>query len=409
MQMNFLKSIRDSMEIPEKVIISAPVTDGLGDYDIRKSIRAGILGKDVSMAENGRMPFFKEAYVKARLETQGVTTDGMDFSKALSTTLSTYSAGTLPVLIPVYVDPEIIDATRRATPLVELIPRVTNYGKTCDFNAITTITSAQALPEDAALTEQNDTYYRTSIPIKYLYSVGRVTGPMYAASKQYLASGGYVDALALEVKNKTLAIKRLEESMILLGDGTTDWTEPVNSSTVVGTNSYNGIWSCVNNTNSTYDTGWYTAASHITDNGGAVIQIGTIRTAIRTPRTYGGEPNLVVCDYATYDNIKALIQDQLRYVSTSTIAWGITTVSFEGIPIIASRFLSTTAGAGSGTVYNARSLFVLDTNAIEMRVLQDVSYEELAKTNDSIKFMLKCYEALVVKAPQWCHIIHDIG
>ena len=358
------------------------------EYDLRKAMRVEILGQDVSVAQDGPMPFFR---------------------KALSTTLSTYSAGTLPVLIPVYVDPEIVDATRRATPLVELIPRVTNYGKTADFNAITTIGTAQALGEDAALTEQNDVYYRTNIPIRYLYSVGRVTGPMFAASKQFLASGGYVDALSLEVKNKTLALKRLEESMILVGDGSTNWTEPVNSTTVIGANSFNGIAPLIKNTNSTYDTAWYTAASHYTDMAGTGISINYLRTFVRTPRTFGGEPNLVVTDLSTYDAIKALIQDQLRYVSTTTIAWGITTVSFEGIPIIASRFLSTTAGTGSGTIYNSRSLYVLDTNVIEMRVLQDVSYEELAKTNDSVKFMLKCYEALVVKAPQFCYLAYGIG
>jgi hypothetical protein len=46
---------------------------------------------------------------------------------------------------------------------------------------------------------------------------------------------------------------------------------------------------------------------------------------------------------------------------------------------------------------------------IEMRVLQDISYEELAKTNDSVPFVLKLYEALVVKAPQFNHVIFDIG
>ena len=373
----FSKAYVGSQGLPEKMVMS----DGMTNYDMRKS-----LAEDMG---------------------------GFTLRKALSTTLSTYAAGTLPVLIPVYVDPEIIDATRRATPLVELIPRVTNYGKTADFNAITSIATAQALAEDASLTEQNDTYYRTSIAIKYLYSVGRVTGPMFAASKQYLSSGGYVDALSLEVKNKTLAMKRLEEAMILLGDGTTNWVEPVNSATVTGVNSFDGLANLIKNTNSVYSTSWYTAASHYTDvstgTSGVGISIAAIRTAIRTPRTYGGEPNLIVTDYATYDAVKALIQDQLRYVSTQTIAWGITTVSFEGIPIIASRFLSTTAGTGSGTVYNSRSMFILDTNVIEMRVLQDVSYEELAKTNDSIKFMLKCYETLVVKAPQFCHLLYDIG
>jgi hypothetical protein len=335
-----------------------------------------------------------------------VATFAMNFKKALTTTLSTYSVGTLPVLIPVYVDPEIVDLTRRATPLVELIPRVTNYGKTADYNQITAIATAQALAEDAALTEQNDSYTRRSVSIKYLYSIGRVTGPMFASSKQYLSSGGYIDALSLEVKNKTLAMKRLEEAMILLGDSQTAWTEPVNSTSITAANSFDGLYNLITNANSCALGG---SPSYRTDMAGAAIQIKTLRVGLRTARTSGGDPNLIVCDYATYDDIKALIQDQLRYVSTTTIAWGITTMSFEGVPIIASRFLSTTAGAGSGVPADAKSVFILDTNVIEMRVLQDVSYEELAQTNDSKKFMIKCYEALVVKAPQFNHLIIDLA
>lgn len=359
--------------MPDKMVVS----DGLSNYDMRKSIAAEIM--------------------------EG----GFTLRKALSTTFSTYAAGTLPVLIPVYVDPEIVDLTRRATPLVELIPRVTNYGKTADFNQITTIQTAQALAEDAALNEQNDSYFRRSVLIKYLYSIGRVTGQMFAASKQYLASGGYVDALSLEVKNKTLSLKRLEEAMILIGDNTADWVEPVNAVTVSGANSFLGLFGFIGTTQ-------YGGSSSFTTDLSATfntpISIGALRSGIRSARTRGGEPNLMVCDYRTYDSIKALIQDQLRYVSTQTIAWGITTVSFEGLPIIASRFLSTTAAsAPAATPSTASSVYVLDTNVIEMRVLQDVSYEELAKTNDSIKFMLKVYETLVVKAPQFNQIIVGIA
>jgi hypothetical protein len=362
-------------ELPDKMVVS----HGLDNYDMRKSI-ADEIG------------FTEKSFV-------------CNFKKALSTTLSTYAAGTLPVLIPVYVDPEIIDLTRRATPLVELIPRVTNYGKTADYNQITAIATAQPLAEDASLTEQNDSMTRRTREIKYLYSIGRVTGQMFAASKQYLSSGGYVDALSLEVKNKTLAMKRLEEAMILLGDTNADWVEPVNSTTINAANSFDGLYRQIVISGA----GAGGSTSYRTDMAGASLGISNIRTAIRTCRTAGGEPNLIVTDYATYDNIKALIQDQLRYVSTTTIAWGITTVSFEGVPIIASRFLSTTVGTGSMLPADGKSLFVLDLNVIEMRVLQDVSYEELAKVNDSIKFMIKCYECLVVKAPQFNHVIYDIG
>jgi hypothetical protein len=366
-------NLNKAYELPENMITS----EGLVNCDERASI-----AKEIGY---GR---FREVY------------------KALTTTLSTYAAGTLPVLIPVYVDPEIIDLTRRATPLVELIPRVTNYGKTADYNQITAIASAQPLGEDGAMSEQNDTYTRKSVAIKYLYSVGRVTGPMFAASKQFLSSGGYVDALSLEVKNKTIALKRLEEAMILLGDSKANWTEPVNSTVIDFNYSYDGLYQLISNANSNNLGG---SSSYVTDNAGASLSIAGIRTGIRTARTAGGEPTLIVTDYATYDTIKALIQDQLRYVSTQTIAWGITTVSFEGLPVIASRFLSTTAGTGAMVPATGRSLFIIDTNVIEMRVLQDVSYEELAKTNDSIKFMLKCYEALVCKAPQFNHVIVDIG
>lgn len=397
-----MKSLREVETLPEKMVLN----DGMGRYDLRKNIRASLGYEEKAPEESGGMQFFKHAYLHALVESRGYSSTGMDFQKALSTTLSTYSAGTLPVLIPVYVDPEIVDLTRRATPLVELVPRVTNYGRTADYNQITVISSAQFVAEDAALTEQNDTYVRKSLQIKYLSSVGRVTGPMFAASKQYLSSGGYVDSLSLEVKNKTLALKRLEEAAILLGDSITDWTEPVNSTTIPAAYSYDGLYQLITNANSN---GFGGSSSYRTDNAGASISISAIRTAIRTARTAGGEPNLIVTDYATYDAIKALIQDELRYVSTQTIAWGITTLSFEGLPIIASRFLSTTAGTGAMVPATGRSLFVLDTNVIEMRVLQDVSYDELAKTNDSIKFFLKCYEVLVVKAPQFNHVIIDIG
>ena len=336
---------------------------------------------------------------------KGIQENKEEFSKALSSTLDTYAAGTLPVLIPVYIDPEVIDLTRRATPLVELIPRVTNYGKYASYNQITTITSAQAVTEDAALTEQDDTYNRETVQIRVLVSVGRVTEFMLEASRPYLSSGGYVDALSLDVRAKTLALRRLEEAMILLGDSSSDWTEPVNSTSITAANSYNGLYQLISDANSN---GLGGSSSYVTDKAAASLTIADLRTGIRTARTAGGEPNLIVTDYSTYDAVKALIQDQLRYVSTQSIAWGITTLSFEGIPIIASRFLSTTAGGGSGVPQDAKSMFILDTNVIEMRVLRDVTYEELAQTNLSKKFVLSVFEALINKAPQFNHVIVDI-
>ena len=89
-------------------------------------------------------------------------------------------------LVPIYVDPRIVDVTRKFTPLVELIPRVTNQGLTADYNKITAKGGGYTAYEDAALPETTDTYDRASVSIKFLYAVGRITGQMQAAMPSYI-------------------------------------------------------------------------------------------------------------------------------------------------------------------------------------------------------------------------------
>jgi hypothetical protein len=59
------------------------------------------------------------------------------------------------------------------------------------------------------------------------------------------------------------------------------------------------------------------------------------------------------------------------------------------IPVVPSQYISTTTGS--------KAIYFLDQEHIEMRVLQDMTYEDLAKTNDSQKFMLKMYEAMIMR------------
>ena len=108
--------------------------------------------------------------------------------KALSTTAG--GAGTAGyAMIPIYVDPRIVDTTRKFTPWVSLLPRVTNQGITADFNKITVKAAAITANQDAPLSDVTDTEDRASTSIKYLYSVGRVTGQMQAAMPSYVVQG----------------------------------------------------------------------------------------------------------------------------------------------------------------------------------------------------------------------------
>lgn len=307
--------------------------------------------------------------------------------------VSGLSPGTTDLsLIPIYVDPTIVDITRRLTPLVELIPRVTNYGRTADFNRVTSRGIVGFRNEDAALTEVEEVYERKSVPIKYQYQVGRVTGPMLAASRQYLSTM-YIDALNLEVRQKTINLRYTEEDAILNGISSDSRTAYGGVTTVAGAE-FDGIRN--------------TEGIQSTDASGNAPSIDSIRAIIRKARTADdsavlgqGDPNLLVTDFTTMDNVKALLQEFQRYIGTTDIAWGIRTLEFEGLPMIASKFMPTED--------TKRELLVLQTDTLQMRVLQDVTYEDLAKTNDSYKFMLKVYESLIVTAPQFNAKLYNLA
>jgi len=308
---------------------------------------------------------------------------GLDFSKAAS--ISDAASGTTDkAVIPLYVDPSIIDMTRRLTPLVELIPRVTNYGRTAEFNQLSARGVGGFNIEDAALNETDDTYVRNSFAMKYAYAIGRVTGPYLASSKQYL-SQQYVDALNLEVMNKSKTMRFIEEDCLINGLAASR-TGYGGVATVAGSE-YLGILNTASiNSN--------------TDRANQTIDITTLRKGIRYARTAAesatlgqGNPDMMVTDFKTMDDIKALLQDYQRIVPMDKIAWGFQTVVFEGLPIIPSKFMPTTA--------NLKKIAIMDSSTWQMRVLQDMTYEELAKTNDSYKFMIKMYEALICTVPQF--------
>ncbi len=312
-------------------------------------------------------------------------------------------AGTGTNLVPIYVDPQIVDLTRKATPLVELIPRVANRGKSVDFNQITALGDVGWLQEDAPLADQSDTYTRLSSKIKFLYTVGRVTGPLMAASAEY------IDAFSQEVLMKTKQLRYYEEHTLLNGT-TTATTAPFNAQ------AYSGLLTQQASTSVTDAGNPYTgvADANVLDNSAAPLDIQTMRARITAARNNGGEPKIIITDWASVDRIKGLLMDFQRYLDTTKLAWGIETLSFDGIPVLGSRFLANTGLPSTwGTSFLVPSgltgpvMLFLDTDVVEMRVLQDVVMKRLAEVNDSEKFYMKLYENIINKAPTFSSLLTD--
>lgn len=340
---------------------------------------------------NGNEWEVKYAYGDRRLDyLEKALKEDLTLTKALS--ISGFSG----TIIPVYVDPAIIDTTRKETPIVELIPRVATRGKSADFNRLTALGTTGFQAEDAALSETNDTISRKAINVAFCYQVGRVTGPVQAAAAEY------VDAMNLEVLNKTKNLRYIEEQAILIGNilmstggsGDDSTSSPWNSA------GYPGLIAQQEGTTTAAGvTNPWTTSNNIVDANGANLSLAHIRTAIENASQGGGRPKLLVTDLTSITIVKGLMQEQQRMVDTTNFAWGIEAISIDGIPIIPSKFMSRTT--------RKREILVLDTDVIEMRVLQDIVFERLAKTNDSDKFYLKLYEVLINKAPEFNALVQD--
>ncbi len=314
--------------------------------------------------------------------------------KALSTTAG--GAGTAGfAMVPISVDPRVVDVTRKYTPVVELVTRVTNQGMFADYNKLTAKGGAFTAAEDAALNETDTTYDRESTQIKFIYAIGRVTGPAIAAMPTWIlegltsaggATGPFNDAVGtnakqLEVLVKTREVREKEESLIINGDASTDATQ------------FSGIVKLMGATNTV-------------DKNTSAISLDDIDTAVQNAFDDGGRPNLAICSSGVFTDLLGLLTAKIGYLQpTQEVFWGFSTIVLNTmvgqIPVIPSMFLSNVSGS--------KAIYFMDMSVVEMRVLQDLTFEELAKTNDSQKFMLKVYETLIIKNTAFSASITEIS
>jgi len=309
-------------------------------------------------------------------------------AKALSTGSSLFATGTnysatsgsIPTLVPTYVDPQLYVFTRRQTPLAAGgLPRVSNKSLFADYVKQTTLKTAKFKPELGALDETQSTYVRAAKPVKFMYSTGVISGPLLTAGADWNS------ALAYETEASYRSLKELEENTIINGNPT--------SGTVDGSttdeNAFTGLVQSI--------------TTNTSNMSSAAITLGTLRTGFKTIREAKGEPNLMVTDWSTYNDLKGILQEALRYpVSGSKdIDFGIENIAIDGVPIIPDLFMPTTA--------TTRELEILDTRSIQLRVLQDATFEEGAKTNDSYKFWIKEYMTLLVLYEAWNYRVYNLA
>lgn len=321
------------------------------------------------------------------LKAQGVTSGG---------------AGTAGyAMVPVFVDPRVTDQTRKYTPFYELIPKVTNQGMYADYNIITAKGGAISALEDAALGETNTTYDRASTAIKFFYAVGRVTGPSMAAQPAYVLGGlnpgagsigPFSDASAPNAKQMEILVKTREmaerlENACINGNASADASE------------FSGIATLQTSTNGV-------------NKANTALSLDDVHTAVQYAFDDGGRPNLAICSSSVYSDLLKLLTQKIGYLKAEQqVFWGFTTIVLHtmvgSIPVVPSMYMANTYNASA--LVNSKKIYFLDMSVIEMRVLQDMTYFDLAKTNDSEKFAIKFYGCLINKNTSFCSSVYAIA
>ena len=263
------------------------------------------------------------------------------------------TAGT--ALVPVYPDPNIVNRTIRQTPMRNIVPRRAVKGLTYDYIPLTAKGGAFWAAENGSLAVVTDTYERVSIPIKFLYAKGLISGPAIAGMR------GFIDPSALDLGVKTDSIYEAEEDALINGDATTSVYEP------------SGLIKLI--------------TSNTTDLSGAYPTLASIRAEFTTTFNAKGIVTLAVTDAATHNYVKGLLLDIQRNVtdpSEKIMGFGIPDAfDFDGVMFIKDIFMPTSA--------NSKRILFLDMRYIFFAVLQDLTYEEKYTDQDGHVYMLKEY------------------
>ncbi len=347
---------------------------------------------------------FEEVDIRPEIKSRIVKGIEMERAQLKAFSIGGMGAGTAGYdMVPVFVDTVMIDRSRKYTPASLLTKRVTNQGLYADFNYISSKGGAFTAGDDAALSEADDSKARDSTPIKYMYAVGRVTGPTQAAVPSYLIKGwgttgdgmrdtSYLDSVATtaldqEVILKAQSMKELEENLFFNGNATTSGITGNPDGT-----EYDGIVALQSTTNQN-------------DLNSTAMDLDDIEDTVRYAFDDSGRPEVGFGSSTIVTDFRKKWRDAYRVTpEKGEVALGVVGSSVEGLmgpmKLIPSQFLSNVSGA--------KQLFFLDMEKIEHRVLQDMTYQEMGINNDSKKFFLKQYQTIIDRAPAFNSFIDNV-
>lgn len=274
--------------------------------------------------------------------------------------------------VPVWPDPKVVDRTAKLYPFRLMVPRRAIRGLTYDYNALTAKGGANWRAENASIPIDTDTYDRFTIPVKFLYASGLLSGPVIAATT------GFVDPKALDLGTKMTSIYEAEEEALINGDASTSVLEPSGCIKLIATNT--------------------------TNRSGNYATLPLIRAERTTAFNAKGIITLAVTDASTHAYIKGLLTDQQRNIELAkeNLGFGIPgSFGFDSILFIEDIFMPTTAAG--------KRILFLDMRYLFFAVLMEPTYEEVNTNQDGWKFRIKEYLTIALTHEATCTQMYGLA
>lgn len=275
--------------------------------------------------------------------------DQMTIRKALDL------ASTGSYLIPEIVDGAIRDYASKAPVLYNVVNKVPWATNTYFIRRRDALPTASWATDGGSLpSATQSTYSKVSKTVAYLYTRGEVTGPMQRAA------GSLFNAMAMEVEAHSQAL-----------------VEKLSTDIATATGGSDDIQGIIHQIDTSDTLNWGSSGSGVVSGGAATLTLAKIDEAIDASR---GDVDVILTSRAVRRKINALLQAQQNFNDSVEVAAGFRVLTYDGLPIITDLHWET----------NTDILFFKRADA-KLLVHQDFTFEELAKTKDSVDFMIKGY------------------
>lgn len=287
----------------------------------------------------------------------------MDIRKALDT-----SSSTATVFVPEVIDGAVRDYAKTAPYLYGAMTHTPWATMTYTVRKRTARPTAAWRADGGVLpSADNQAFVKVAKNVKYIYARGEVTGPMQKAA------GGAYNALADEVQAHADGLVEKVSTDLVTATGAADDIEGLLSQIGAG-----GTADDLNHGAGLLDVS--------TRNAGAAetLSLELIDEAIDL--TKGSCDLMVVGSEKIRRKVNGLLRANQRFNDRVEVQAGFRVTSYDGIPMV-------TAPEWSSDTH----ILLIRRADTKVLVHQDLTFEELAKTRDSIDFMLKAYLGFAVE------------